>query len=615
MNGTGTRSSEIESLLHMKIDVKETVQKDLVDILQKHEGPKLAENICDRGLRRSVISILKHDYVRSQLLAILALPFQGIITANALNSFAKILKAGAQRYLSNAFRRILDFWKELPPSPSLVKWLEGKWGYEITEEDYKRWSEAASEFYPRELLHKIRNYSCRIITLRIVIAEAHAFHFFIKSFTPTATLEDFLGKVSEFTSNDPIAPKWTKHRQVSRPNHGIWSQKPHESIKDLYLTSTEPLIYRGRLSIKVLFQDFVMVFFGGSVYKDLGSQQNETTVQRCLSVVGHMENSISIQNTKQILTDHGMVPIDYSKEVNKTSEHPEGQFRLGYICRSPPMPTRVCHESQTASLLDTETFPPAEISACSPNIRKSNGTATVICVDKSTASTLEAGKNTHPGQDPTCLYTEKAEARDLEKVDVRASVADPERTIEDLVYDTNDVSERNIPKGDLDFLQAVSNPTASRIAECYRADLVSLAGEYWESDATTLNEPETPIPDEERLRDMYFIIVRLLGEEDPERLYLVPASVSEPSEIVQVIQERCHHFSAPTQRDNTIEDSRREAAIAMYGRRHNLTNNKKNTMSTLKRMVPYFPRSTKPKASTTIGPVRSILGRRWMVIS
>lgn len=595
------KKKENKSLSHMKIDVKETcvVQKDLVDILQDYEGSKLAEGICNHRLRRSVTSILEHDKIRSQLLEILAFkPFQGIITASSLYSFARLLKAGAKRYLSNAFRRILDFWKEFPPSSSLVKWLEGRWGCEITEEAYKKWSKTTAEDYPEELLNKIRNQSCRIITLRIVIAESRAFHFFIKSFTPTATLDDFLGKVSEFTSHDPNAPKWTSLRQVSQPGNGIWAQKPHESIKDLYPTTRELLISGGKLSMRALFQDFVMVFFGASAYKDLGPPQNEATVQSYTTASKHMEKSVPIESTRKFMRRHGMVFVEDLEEASKAFEHPEGLFRLGCVCHSPPISTQVCHESQQASLLDVGGLSPAG----------PPGVATEIGWDKSAGSTLDS-ESVYSRDVLTGPHAEKFEAKDIEEVNVSASVAVAERRVESLAYDTNDVVlESNKPVDNSIVLPVASNPTASRIAESFRADadLVSHVEDFWESDATTLNEPETLDLDKEGLDDMVFTNVRLLKDKDPNRFYLVPGHVTKSSEIVGVIQERCRHFVAPKPIRHDIEGSRRQAAIALYGKNRNPTYNPKGVESKFKgrvrHMLPRFLRPSESKASAETGP-------------
>ncbi|KAL9031199.1 MAG: hypothetical protein Q9196_000763 [Gyalolechia fulgens] len=603
---------KIKSLSHMKINVKETcvVQKDLVDILQDNKDSKSVEGICNRGLRRSLTSILEHDRIRTQLLEILAFkPFQGIITASSLNSFARLLKAGAKRYLSNAFRRILDFWKEIPPSSSLVKWLEGRWGCEITEEAYKTWSETTSEDYPEQLLDKIRNQSCRIITLRIVIAESRAFHFFIKSFTPTATLDDFLGKVSEYTSDDHNAPKWTSLRQVSQPRNGIWSQKPHKSIKDLYPTTRELLISGGKLSIKALFQDFVMVFFGASAYNNLGPSQDETTVRNDTNAFEHIQKSVSIEGIRKRIKRSGMVIVDNLEEVSKAFEYPEGLFRVGCVCHSPPLPTQVCHKSQKASLLDAERSSPPGTPAHSHTIRRSIGAATGIGRGKSTGNTWDS-ESIYSREILTDPYTEKVEVEDIEDVNIRASVAVAQRQIGCLKNDTNDVIlESKVPVNNSNVIPAISNPTASKIAESFRADagLVSHIGDFWESDATTLNEPETPIPDEGALGDMVFTNVRLVEDKDPNQFYLVPGHVTKSSELIGVIQERCRHIVAPEPTiHNNIEDSRREAAIALYGKTQNPRCKHQGVESKfiqgVRHMLPRFLRQSGSKASAETGP-------------
>lgn len=583
------------------------MQKDLIDILREYRGSQSAEGICNRDLKRSLVAILDHDKIRTQLLEILAFkPFQGIITASSLFSFARLLKAGAKRYLSNAFCRVLDFWKGFPPSSSLVKLLEGRWGCEITAEAYNRWSNTTSEDYPEELLNKIRNQSCRIITLRTVIAESRAFHFFIKSFTPTPTLDDFLGKVSEFTSADPNAPKWTSLRQVSQPGNGIWSQKPHESIKDLYPTTRELLISGGKLLIKALFQDFVMVFFGASAYNNLGPPQDETAVGSYTKAFEYMEKSVPFESTRKYMKRRGMVFVDDLKEVNRAFEHPEGLFRLGCVCHSPPIPTQVCHESQIASLLDVEIFSPSRTSAHSYDIRKSIGAAPGIGWNISATSVLDS-ESMYSIDALTGPHTEEVEAKDIEEVNVSASVAVAERPVEGLDYDAKDVVlESNIPVDNSNVFPAISSPTASKIAESFRADadLVSHAGDFWDSDATTLNQPETLIPDEGGLDDMVFTNVRLLKDKDPNQLYLVPAHVTEPSEMVRVIQERCHHNIAPKSSHNNIEVSGREAAIALYGKNRNSIYKDKDVKSKdrLRRMLPRFLRSSGSKASVETGP-------------
>lgn len=594
-------AGRMKSLSLMKIDVKETftVQKDLLDILQGYESSRAAQEICNGGLKRSLTSILEHDNIRSQLLAILAFkPFQGIITAGSLHSFARLLDAGAQTYLSNAFCRILDFWTDFPPSPSLVKWLEGKWGCEITEEAFKRWSDITSERYSGELLSKIRSQSCRIITLKTVIAESRTFHFFFKPFTPTGTLTEFLGKVSEFTSNESCAPRWTKLRQVSQPTNGIWSQKPHASIQDLYPATSELLIFSGELSIKALFQDFVMVFFGASAYKDLGPRQSEPTVQSCRM---HTKMSIPIESTRKALIEHGMISVDGLEGTNKSSQYSRGEFRLGHVCRSPPTPIKVCHKSQTATLLHVEPIPSAEELTCSHIIQQSIGAATENNIDISTTSTLGAGRSLHPGEFLTGIYTSSLDARDFEDVHVSASVAVAKRTVEDTEHDTNDVRAISGLEDYFDPLPAARNPTASWIAECYRAEFLPLE-EEWGSDATTLNEPATPTQGEEGLGDMFFTIVRLLEDKDPDQLYLVPSHITELSEILQVIQECRYPLVELLQREDDEERSRREAAIAMYGRPLITTTKTKNLFSKLAHRIVQPLQRPQPRASTRTGP-------------
>ena len=565
----------------MKVDVMETcvVEKDLIDILQEYKNDsELAEGICTPDLKRSLGTILHNDRIRRQLLEMLKFkPFQGIITASSLRSFAGLLKAGAEEHLSNAFCRVLEFWRECPPSSSLVNLLEGRWGCEITADIYSRWSNTTSEDYPKQLLDKIRNQSCRIITLRTVIAESRAFHFFFKS-TPTPTLDDFLRKVSEYTSDDPNAPQWTRLRQVSRPRNGIWSHMPHESIKDVYPITEDSLTSGGNLSIKALFQDFVMVFFGPSAYSNLGHSQDKTAVGNYTKILEDMEKSIPLKRTNELMKRHGILYVKDMKDVIAASQHPEGGlYRLDCVSRSPPISIQVGHESQRASLVDVDH---------SYSIPENTGAAPQTGLDISTGSFSDS-ESMYSGEAVMGPYVEEFEAKDI-----KGRIDDTDHV----------VLESNLPVDRSNVLSAISSPTASKMAASFQAD----AGLPYIYNRDFRDSDATLVPDKGGLGldDMVFTNVRYRQDKSPTRLFLVPADVTEPSEIVKMVQERYHQAIAPKLSNYDMEVSKREAAIALYGKSRTPVD--KNTARSKVRLWGMLPRilqsSRLAKASTGTGP-------------